>query len=82
MSKADPQTTKRFVLNDKGVAMSVEDIPQTTEQYGISILNKMVPIKYGRTWWQFWKPWKVSYITPLEAQKIINREMEICLRNQ
>lgn len=58
------------------------DKPVTTEQYGISIMDKMVPVKYGRTWWQFWKPWKVTYITPSEAQKIINMAMEISLRNQ
>jgi hypothetical protein len=41
--------------------------PETAnEQYGTSVVNQVIPVKYGRLWWQFWKPWKVAYMTPAE----------------
>jgi hypothetical protein len=52
---------------------------ETTEAYGTSPVFQPVEIKYGRGWWQFWKPWKVKVMTPAEMQREINKRMAECL---
>lgn len=56
--------------------------PQTQERYGISVMNQEVAIKYGRDWWQFWKPWKTVNMKPYQMLIGLNEGMRSWLERQ